>query len=173
MNHSPVEINAKPPIGQLGVDAALLAKRLAKAEFGELVTYSELSGMIGRNIQGDARHVLSSARRVVLRENEIAFDVVENEGLRRMTDDELAESYHPALSKIRRTARKAARVVACADMGKLSPDKQRAVSAGLSAVGAIELFTSAKNVRKIEDSVKPSAIPQKVNVEELSRLFAR
>jgi hypothetical protein len=47
------------------------------------------------------------------------------------------------------------------------------VSAGLSAVGAIELFTSAKNVRKIEDSVKPSAIPQKVNVEELSRLFAR
>lgn len=173
MNPPPVEINAKPPIGQLGVDAALLAKRLAKAEFGELVTYAELSGMIGRSVQGKARHVLSSARNVVLRENDIAFDVVENEGLRRMTDDDLAESYQPALRRIRRTARKAARVVCCADMEKLSPDKQRAVSAGLSAVGAIELFTSAKNVRKIEDSVKASLIPQKVNVEELSKLFAK
>lgn len=168
-----VEINAKPAIGQLGVDAALLAKRLAKAQFGELIHYKELSQMIGRNVQGDARHVLSSARRVVLRENEIAFSVVENEGLRRMNDDELAMSYHPALRHIRRTAKKASRVVACADMAKLQPDKQREVSVGLSTVGAIELFTATKNVRKIADSIKPSAIPQKVNMEELSRLFVK
>lgn len=173
MNPSPIEVNPKPTIGQLGVDAALLAKRLAKAEFGELVTYKELSGMIGRSVQGDARHVMASARRVVLRESEIAFAVVENEGLRRMTDDELAESFHPALRHIRRTAKKAGRVVACADMAKLAPDKQRAVSVGLSTVGAIELFTATKNVRKIEDSIKPSQIPQKVNVEELSKLFAK
>jgi hypothetical protein len=146
---------------------------LAKAEFGELVTYLELSKIIKRNVQWEARWVLDSARAVVLRESKIAFDTIENQGLRRMDNDGIAVAYHPALRRIRRIAKKTNRVIACVDMAKLTPDKQREVSVGLSTVGAIELFTATKNVRKIEDAIKPSAIPQKVNVEELSKLFAK
>lgn len=167
------EINPKPAIGQLSVDTVLLVKRLAAAQMGDFIPYAELNGIIGRNVQNGASHVLASARTVALRDHKIGFATVEGQGIRRMTDEELAESFHPALRHIRRTARKAGKTVACADTSKLTPEKQRAVSVGLSTVGAIELFTSTKSLRKVEEAIQPTAIPQKVNVEELTKLFAK
>lgn len=171
------EVNPKPAIGQMSVDATIIAKRLAKAEFGEFIPYAELTALIGRNVQssqtGGARHILDTARETVLRENQIGFATVEGEGIRRMTDEELAESSEKPLRHIQRTAKKAARVVLCANMEKLTPDQQRKVSTGLSVLGAVEIFSATKSQRAIEETLKPSAIPQKVNVEELAQLFGK
>lgn len=170
MNSAPVEVNPKPTIGQIGVDALMLARRLAAVSVGEQISYKELSQVIGKDVQ--AGNTLRSARNHVLRDG-IIFDCVRGVGLVRMTNDKKAESWIPDMHKARRACKRGMRKLLTVNMDELSPEKQRSVSVGMSTLGAIELFTSAKSIRKIEDSIKPSAIPQKVNVEELSKLFSK
>lgn len=169
-----VEVNPKRAIGARHVDTELLVKRLAKAQMGDVITYAELSAIIGSNIQNEINRTrLASARDIMLAENKIAFDVVRNQGLVRMNDENLSEHHKPVAAKIRRAAKKGIKTMLCAKTEDLSPEKQRAFSAGLSVLGAVQLFTSTKNVLKLADSLKPSAIPQKVNVEEIAKLFAK
>ena len=166
-------INPRPPIGQISVDSALLAKRLAQAEMGQLIKYDELNAIIHRDVQNGAYSNLQRARIVVQRENKMVFGTVSGEGIVRLTDEQIAESYRAPVAHIRRTASKAGKAVVCADMTKLKPEAQRSVSTGLSIVGAIALFSSNKSIQCVQDAAKPAAIPAKINVEEIIGLFAK
>jgi hypothetical protein len=166
------EINPRPHIGQMSVDATLLAKRLSACAQGETVFYSDLTSISHRNIRGDARYILYTARKSCMRESKIVFGTVHGVGLRRLTDEEIAESFHAPIRHIRMTANKAGHVVACADTSKLSPEKQRAVSVGLSVTGAIALFSCTKSVALLDAAAKSSPTPAKIDMGEMVALFA-
>lgn len=165
------EINPRPPIGQISVDAITLAKRLAKAEMGETVTYLEMNELIGRDVTEKAKHVLKTARNTVQHENKILFGTIQNIGIIRLTDAEIAASSHKPLRHIKRTAVRAARALSCAVGENLTPEQQRSVSAAGSILGAIALFSSTKSVRQLEAVAKPQAVPAKVEASEMAKLF--
>lgn len=166
------EINPRPHIGQLSLDATLLAKRLSICAQGESIPYDDLSSVIKREVRGEARYILSTARKVCMRESKIVFGTVHGVGLRRLTDEEIADSFHAPIRHIRITASKAGHVVACADTSKLSPEKQRAVSVGLSVTGAIALFSCTKSVALLDAAAKASPTPAKIDMGEMVALFS-
>lgn len=167
------ETDPRPHVGQLSVDSIMLSKRLATAQFGDVINYSELSKLIGRDVQNDARGCLVTAMKIVRRDNQIVFGTVRNVGIRRLNDDEIVDTPKAAFRRIRNISTKAGRVLACADTSKLPPEKQRAASAALSVAGAIALFSSAKSLLKLEAVAKPAAIPAKIDVSELAELFTK
>ena len=60
-----------------------LMERLRRAAPAQIVTYSELSALIGEDVQRHARHLQDSARRGLLREH-LVFTAVTNQGLKRL-----------------------------------------------------------------------------------------
>ena len=78
------EINPRPHIGQMSVDATLLAKRLSICAQGDTVFYGDLSAIIHRDIRGAARYILYTARKSCMRESKIVFGTVHGVGLRRL-----------------------------------------------------------------------------------------
>lgn len=157
-------------IQQLSVDVQLIVKRLARCEVGELIKYSELSQLIGRNIQ-EKRDILDSARRVTQRDHKKVFGVVMNEGVKRLSDAEIAESWKPDVASIRRKCGRAARRISVADYEKLSDEQKRKANTGLAIVGVISHMSKPKNAEVIEGAVDRQ--PKRLDFSETVALFQK
>jgi len=70
-----------------GVDAQTLAKRLANATEGEVITYTELSALVGGNVQFKKAYALNTAKSIVLRENQFVFGAQRGVGIIRLTPE--------------------------------------------------------------------------------------
>ena len=80
----------------MSTDTRILIDILEKAlikEANRSISYAELSSAIGRDVQGNARGLLKTARKHVEKENHIIIDTVRNEGL------EVTEEYIGYLEK--------------------------------------------------------------------------
>ena len=147
------ETNNKHAIAELSVDTQVIEKRLAQLNPGETVSYGELSKLIDRDVQGPARHVLESARRRLLKDKQMVFDAVWNEGIKRLEDSDIALLGRRALKHIGRTAKLCVRRQACADYESLPVDTRRTMDASNSMLGAIHAVTKPSMTKKIEDKV--------------------
>jgi hypothetical protein len=142
-------------IAELSVDTQVLAKRLLQVEVGSVIAYTELSGLIGRDVQGKARYVLASARRMAERDEHAVFDVVHNEGLKRMDDSGVLASGKRAVVHIRRTATKSAkRLGTCLSYEKLSQDEKQEFNVTMAVNGAMLHFTKPSTVRALLPKVE-------------------
>lgn len=136
------------------VDTRMLYKRLSEMNPGESVSYTDLSNIIGRNVQGDARFNLNTARKMVEREDSKTFGVIINEGVKCLEDKEIVITGGNAIDRIRRYSGRAARRFQCiSDMGKLTNEEKIKLNANASILGAIAFIGRAKNIKKIEAAV--------------------
>jgi len=71
-------------IREASADARLMYQRLAEMDIGDFVTYEELNGIIGRDVQKEGRGFLNTARSMAEREDGKIFGVVINQGLKRL-----------------------------------------------------------------------------------------
>lgn len=141
-------------VKEASVDSRLLYKRLAELAPGQIITYAELSAIIGRDVQGDARSYLNTARRMVEREDGKAFGCIINEGLKCLIDKEIIVSGSNAVTRIRKFSKRAARRFTCiADMASLPNEERIKMNATASILGAIAFIGKASNVSKIEAAV--------------------
>jgi hypothetical protein len=135
-------------------DSAQLARLLATLAVGEEISYDQLGKAIGRDVQGQARGALETARRKLLRDQRRVFDVVIDIGLRRLNDREIVQTADKARAHIRRTSHKAARTVLCADYEGLDKEMQVKHNVALSIFAVTEMMAGDKAVRRIESQVK-------------------
>lgn len=145
-------------IPEMSVDTRLLYQHLSKLEIGAVVKYGELNDLIGRDVQGGARHHLLTAARACLRDG-IVIATVHKIGVKRLADTEFVGVGERALAHTRRTARKAARAMVNADLAKLSPEQRTRHNAVQSALGVVTLFSKEKSVAKIATASKASELP--------------
>lgn len=158
-------------IPQLSVDAQALAKRLASAQPGQLFTWEELNQVLpGRSLSGKDRYVLNTAKRLVQRENKIVFASVHGEGIRRMTDEEIADLRHSTVRRVRNIARRDARKMTCADYEKLTNEKRISLNTGLAICGAIAQFTKAGSVKQVE--LQTAVSQKRLSFEETIKQFS-
>jgi len=149
------ETNGKRAIPELSIDARLLAERLEKCQFGEIVPYDELSKVVGRNVrerQGYSQ--LQAARRVVMRERRMVFAAVTGEGLKRCDDAGIVAVAGSYVDRIHRMTKKSISTLACADFDKLDNSTRIELNAKASQLAVLDQLTTNKAQQKIAAAVK-------------------
>ena len=153
---------------EMSSDARILYNVLEKGlikEGKEIVSYKELSAAIGRSVQGEARSLLGTARKLIKRQHKILLEAITNEGIKK-TDD-----YEGALDKsrdhIRRTARHTIIDVGQAMNGQpINP----IIAAKISTMNAMVLFAGPKVPQRLIDRIEQEKLKELSTAETL-RLF--
>lgn len=69
-----------------------IMNRLSIAKVGDVITYHELSTLIGKNVQKEGYHICICARWSALEKYRILFSPIINVGLKRLSESEIARS---------------------------------------------------------------------------------
>lgn len=141
-------------IQSLSLDSKMIYERLKKTEIGDIIPYSELSTLIGRNAQNGGRGSIQTARRKSLREDYMVFGVIHNVGLKRLSDLEIVATGEDTVTKIRRASARGFRIItAIRDFDKLPNDKKILHNTYASVLGALSMATTAARMKKLEGRV--------------------
>lgn len=140
------------------IDTQALYERMCSAKVGEEISYQELSSIIGRNVQGVAYGSMDTARRMCRNEHRMVFGTVRGKGLVRLDDEGIVTEGAAGLSKIRREARKRARVLTCVqDFTAMSPDKRVQHNTALAVYGAISEAAKPGTLKRIAEASNANA----------------
>lgn len=162
----------KKVIGVASYETQQLVARLTEAvkdECYDIVSYDELTSLIGFNVQNSGRSYLTSAKEIVERETGRLLGTVRNEGVKLLTPEEQASIGTESVTRMRRATSKSIIRVARVQTEKLTHDQLREHHATASVLGALHLFTKPKSVNKIKEAVSPSA--GKLAIGDTLKLF--
>jgi len=158
----------KKAINELHTDTRILYNTLESKiikEGNDSVSYDELSKAIGRDVRQEARGLLNTARKHIEREHHITLEVVRNEGIKKTTDYcGLMEKTTGHIGKQGR--RTVSRVLNAINGQQLNS----ATAARLSQLGAINLFTRPKTVKRLEEHISSHERKELATAETL-KLF--
>lgn len=152
-----METKTTVTIGKASLDTEKIAEALARAEVGETITYDAISAVIGRDVRNSARHNMAAARRKVLREERIVFDVVRGEGLRRLDDAGKVATGGSAIHRIRRAAGRADKVLISVEFANLSSEEQIRHNALRTIYNATKAMTRSAGVKRVHVAVSEAA----------------
>jgi len=139
---------------EINVDARVLLARFKSAKVGDVITYDEMSEMIGRNVQKEARHILEAARRWA-KKDRIIFGTVTSKGVQRLDDAGKVRAGSGMMDKIRRTSRRAAQTLAAVEnFGELPNEMKIQHNMALSIFGIVQQATSRKVQDRIAEKVE-------------------
>lgn len=134
---------------EINVDARVILARLKAAKVGDIITYAELSELVGRDVQKANRYILEAARRWAKKER-IVFGTVTGEGIQRLDDAGKVRVGSGMIDKIRRTSRRAAQTLAAVEsFNDLPNDMKIQHNMSMSVFGIIQQATS----RKVQDRI--------------------
>lgn len=148
-------------------DTLVIENRLRTSSVGELVTYDDLSKLLGRDVRVHCIGNLTTARRV-LRDEKIFFVTVRGDGVRRISQEEAVNCLPDhSIKRAKSAARQGIKCLRNIEYDQLSEDGKKKHLSSSAQLGAIELFSSAKATKKIEGKVGDSPIP----IGETLKLF--
>lgn len=155
-------------IGQASSDVQQLVERMKQTETGVVVGYRELSQLIGRDVTVH-RHLVESARRILLRESNMVFRCVMNEGYKRLEDAQVVEVVNVDRRKrARRQMKLAVRELSTVDYDKLAPAQQNKHNVGMAMFGVMLQSSSAASMKKLQEKVANAG--GKIDVEGTLKL---
>lgn len=145
----------KKHIRETSIDAKLLYQRLRKAEIGEFIPYSELSEIIGQDVQKKGRGFLTTARRMCEREDKKTFGVVINEGLKLLDNGEIIGTAEFSVRHIKRTSRRSIKRLSCIeDLSTLENGEKIRFNTFASILGVMATMGQERSIRKIQNKVQ-------------------
>lgn len=137
----------------------------------DFLSYADLSKVIARNVQGEARSILIGARKTLLAEHAIMTETVINEGIAK------SRAYSGRLAKATKAINRASKraisdvLVASAQDEDIENGERISMNAALSALGAIALCSNSKALKKLEGSIAMN--PRQLPTAETLELFAK
>lgn len=158
-------------IPQISVDSQTLYRRLIQASVGEVITYDELTALIGRNVRPKEKGYanLYTAKKRALNENQIVFGPVQGVGIKRLDDAETVSASRCHLHKSRTAARYSRRIAATVDPKNLTAEDRALYEATSLTAATIDLVTKPSKQKALETRIKTSDKPP---VAEVLRMFA-
>lgn len=142
---------------EVSIDTKLAFERLQRCTPDEIVSYKELTELLGRDAQTAGYHNIAQARNMLLRGEggtPMAFSAVVGVGVKRMADGDLANSGRHYAARIRRTSKRGMQTLAAvSDFDALPNESKIAHNAMVSLLGAIALASKEKSIQKIEIAV--------------------
>ena len=139
---------------ELSADTALLYARLKRLAPSETASYEDLSEVIGRDVRNGARSNLGSAMRRALTNDGIVLASVRKVGVKRLDDPEIVSTGDAAISRIRRSTRRAARKLAATDFDRLGDADKISHNTFISILGALHDSTKPSSVERVRIEVK-------------------
>lgn len=141
-------------IKEMAPETRIVIQRLKSMSIGDFVSYEELTNLAGKRITGDSFH-LATARKGLLKDNHMVFEVIRTKGLKRLNDDELATTASDKfVEKGRRHAKRSAQKMACIEnYANLSPAAQMAHTIKISFFGAIAYMARKGQLEKASKAV--------------------
>jgi hypothetical protein len=153
----------KQPLFRASSDTQAIVRLLATASVGQLVTWEQLSTELGQRADpgGPGYPATLSARRVLERDYQIAFEAEPTFGLRRLENVQIVQSGDRFISRARRAVKRGILRLTCVDFATLPRERQIEHNAKLSAMSAIAELGSQKAIARIEKTIgdSNSALP--------------
>lgn len=164
-------MNKNPrPDFKLSIDTQLLIERLREVQYGERISYRQLSELIGRNVQMEAVGLLDTAIHYLAREEQIFFSKVRATGVQRMTESERCKDVPLRARKtIRNTARRMAQQLAYIPPERLSREEQKDRNANISFTQFLNYAAKEKEAKKVIDAAPDDGKLSTGNIIDLLR----
>jgi hypothetical protein len=144
----------RSPRFKTSIETGLLVDRIKRMQPGEVVTYKECNKLTGQDVQGDARHLLTSARHICQNNYQVVTDAVRGLGLRRASDIELTNSGLRIFTGLRRAAKRGVDRMTSIDKWHELPDEDKIRhNATVSGLQLIRTMSKPKNIDRIAGAV--------------------
>ena len=149
-------------------DTAIIENRLRSTKPGDLVSYAELSTLLGRDVNEFCRGNVVSARRTLIKES-IFFDCVTNEGYKRLTNEEAVTAADHYRTRAKHAARRGMTQLENVPFDGLSDESKKKHVTLAAQLGAVDLFSSSRATKRIESAVTDAS--NKMALGETLKLF--
>lgn len=156
-------------LGESSIESQLLYDRLSIANKGDEIAYTELTQICGRNVQTTGYAALQTARNRCEKLNHAVFGTITGKGIRRLTNDEIPETAQSHIQHIRRTARRAAKKLACVDYQLLPDSAKLTHNINLSLLGVLSEVSKPGGSKIIETKIRQDQ--QALPVGKVMELF--
>jgi hypothetical protein len=161
------------PSFEISADVRALADYLLTVPVGGIATYERLSGIIGREVRS-VRHLLTSARRIVQRDNGAVFGSVSRIGVQRVTTEQIPLIGHTARRRIRRSAKAAGKTITAAMSRANDVDNKTRLQGNreISILGLIEETAKDRHASAsapTDDKPTPIAVTARQLLENLTK----
>lgn len=136
--------------------------RLRRLRQGEMVSWRELSTLLGIDAQEGGRHHVDSARRILVHQDRRVCEVVPGEGVKWLTDAELPSLGPFTVGKIHRAARRGRRKLRCLTpqgYAALTREQQLAYNTGQAILGMFEQQSTAREVQYKQEQIANHGMP--------------
>jgi hypothetical protein len=140
-------------IPALSIESGILVSRLRQAKPGDVVTYAEMSKIIGMSVQKH-RGSLDTARRIVMRDDRLIFGCVKDVGLKRLDAEEAAASLATDVKGTRAKARKGGRKARAIKYEDVPQDARSTLIARASYLSLVDGTGSPASQRKLVASIE-------------------
>jgi hypothetical protein len=137
----------------MALDTNRIIQSFLDAEVGEVITYDELSDLVGYDIQ-KKRGALSQAQTRLLNHHGIVFSCMRNVGMKRITAEENVHSTDAYLTSIRNKSYKKMKELGCVDnFDELSTKNQHKHNTAMSVFGLLNSVSQRRAFKKIESKI--------------------
>ena len=133
------------------IEVRKMFEKLDETLVGDVVTYKELSEIIGKDVTKH-RHMLDKARAFAL-ERQKVFGVVRGVGLRRLTDIETVQTGQRTMHSVRGAVHRGMNRITKVDFNELPKDVKQQHNVYYSVFGAISALTHKKKLDKVHERV--------------------
>lgn len=158
-------------IPEMSIDTRMLADAMRDLASGDTITYAALSALIGRDVCAVARHVLASARNVVMRDDGIVTESVMNVGIKRLTSAEVVGATGDAVRRrIRNASKRAVRKLSSVAYDTLTPELKTKHNTDMSVLGVIAHCAKDSSTKRITKAVESAhaALPLAKTLEHFA-----
>lgn len=137
---------------EISIDTRMLYDRLKTAVVGEVVSFAQMTELLGRPIEGSTSNLQSALHK--LEGEGIAFANVRGSGYQRMNDTEVVHTAEDAREGIKRKAKRAVKRLTCVQNFDGLPNELKIKhNAAISGFGAIASIMSPGRMKSLEDQV--------------------
>lgn len=145
-------------IGEMSYNTRLIVARFAETKTGEIITYEELSQVIGKNIHNGGIGMVYSALRIVRRDYGFVFETIRKVGFKQASDEEILNSSISILpARMKSLARRESKKIACVNNENMTNEMRVKRDMSLALIGITELFTGTKNLKILEGKITETA----------------
>lgn len=156
---------------ELSAEAQKLIEVLSTMDTpGNFVSYEALNEAAGKDVQ-QYRSALSTARRRVKRDSGYVFGVERGIGLKRLSDEEIAEVTLSVVQSVRRQVKGQRESLELVDRDKLSELNRMKLDFAITYCGLVELASGSRAMSRIQMLCSQKKAPLKMQAGDIAEMF--
>lgn len=149
----------RPTIPSVSVETNRIVDKIAaKRTSTQTFTYSELSGLIGRDILTN-RGFLYSAGRILMRDHGILIETVRKVGVRIASNSGVMNAGVRDVGASRRALKRASRKFDAVEIAALTEEERKSYTGHVATVNALQLLAKPSSVRKVAAKSDGTPLP--------------